>query len=239
MTDIDISELQAPGSMSPVRVCLIDDDKRILDKLGSAFESREEIELLGTATGVASGFELLAKCSPDIVLVDLGLLDGSGLEIIRHVHQHMPDAEAVVLTVFGDEAHVMRSIEAGATGYLTKDTQIEDIVRRLYSIRAGGSPISPVVARQLLNRFRMNDESSDQKEGAAQENMILSEREREVLNMVSKGFIQSEIAQLIGVSQNTVSTYVKRIYRKLSVNSKIGAVKKGKELGLINFERDQ
>lgn len=219
---------------APIRVCVIDDDTRIQAKLKTAIESRSELEFVGSAYGMHEGLSLLKTCSPQIALVDLGLGDGSGLEIIQYIHQHMPDCESLVLTVFGDESHVLASVEAGATGYLTKDTQIDDIVERLKLLRGGGSPISPVIARQLLRRFRKPEEAVK----ATEPDQTLSERETEVLEMVSKGFMQSEIAELMGVSVNTVSTYVKRIYKKLAVNSRLSAVRRARELGIIQYDRE-
>lgn len=227
------AELQTNRGDSPIRVCVIDDDTRIQAKLKAAIESRNELEFVGAAFGMAEGLELLKTCEPHVALVDLGLGDGSGLEIIRHIHQNMPDCESLVLTVFGDESHVLASVEAGATGYLTKDTQIEDIVERLKLLRGGGSPISPVIARQLLRRFRKSDNTPK----IAETDQTLSERETEVLEMVSKGFMQAEIADLMGVSVNTVSTYVKRIYKKLAVNSRLSAIHRARELGIINYDK--
>jgi DNA-binding NarL/FixJ family response regulator len=174
-----------------------------------------------------------------VVLVDLGLPDGSGLELIAHIHQHMPGCESMVLTVFGDESHVISSIEAGATGYLTKDTRTADILDRLKQLRAGGSPISPVIARRLLNRFRgvaTPDQLPTSKTAVNQEFTPLSEREQQVLEMVAKGFMQAEIADILGVSINTISTYIKRIYKKLAVNSRTSAVHRANALGLINLK---
>ncbi|MDH4396129.1 MAG: response regulator transcription factor [Limnobacter sp.] len=220
---------------TPIRVCIIDDDEKIRSALKEAFENCPELSLVGCATTVAEGFELLERTQPDIALIDLGLGPESGLTLIAHIHQHMPHCESLVFTVFGDEAHVITSIEAGATGYITKDTHISEIIKRLELMRQGGSPISPIIARQLLNRFRQNPMPGPQT-GAdkTQDSGLLSDREKEVLEMVSRGFMQSEIAEMMGVSTNTISTYVKRMYKKLAVNSRIGAINKARELGLIS-----
>lgn len=138
-----------------IRVLLVDDDELIQQALRQAIETHPELLLLGQAYTLNEAMAAVQQLQPDVVLVDLGLPDGSGLELIRHIHQHMPGCESMVLTVFGDESHVMSSIEAGATGYLTKDTRTNDILERLKQLRAGGSPISPVIARRLLNRFRV------------------------------------------------------------------------------------
>lgn len=222
-----------------IRVMLVDDDDRIQQALRVAIETHPELNLVGQAYTLKDAMAVVEELQPEVVLVDLGLPDGSGLELIAHIHQHMPGCESMVLTVFGDEAHVISSIEAGATGYLTKDTRTADILDRLKQLRAGGSPISPVIARRLLNRFRgvaTPDQLPTNKTAVNQEFTPLSEREQQVLEMVAKGFMQAEIADILGVSINTISTYIKRIYKKLAVNSRTSAVHRANALGLINLK---
>lgn len=222
-----------------IRVMLVDDDDRIQQALRLAIETHPELNLVGQAYTLKDAMAVVEELQPEVVLVDLGLPDGSGLELIAHIHQHMPGCESMVLTVFGDESHVISSIEAGATGYLTKDTRTADILDRLKQLRAGGSPISPVIARRLLNRFRgvaTPDQLPISKTAVNQEFTPLSEREQQVLEMVAKGFMQAEIADILGVSINTISTYIKRIYKKLAVNSRTSAVHRANALGLINLK---
>jgi DNA-binding NarL/FixJ family response regulator len=222
-----------------IRVMLVDDDDRIQQALRLAIETHPELHLVGQAYTLREAMAVVNELQPEVVLVDLGLPDGSGLELIAHIHQHMPGCESMVLTVFGDESHVISSIEAGATGYLTKDTRTADILDRLKQLRAGGSPISPVIARRLLNRFRgvsTPDQLPTSKATVNHAFTPLSEREQQVLEMVAKGFMQAEIADLLGVSINTISTYVKRIYKKLAVNSRTSAVHRANALGLINLK---
>lgn len=222
-----------------IRVMLVDDDERIQQALRLAIETHPELNLVGQAYTLKDAMAVVEELQPEVVLVDLGLPDGSGLELIAHIHQHMPGCESMVLTVFGDESHVISSIEAGATGYLTKDTRTADILDRLKQLRAGGSPISPVIARRLLNRFRgvaTPDQLPTSKTAMNQEFTPLSEREQQVLEMVAKGFMQAEIADILGVSINTISTYIKRIYKKLAVNSRTSAVHRANALGLINLK---
>ncbi|WP_370260607.1 response regulator [Limnobacter sp.] len=232
-----------PSTSAPIRVFVVDDDEQIQQALKRAIETHNELHWLGSAGTLQDALHALASTSPDVVLVDLGLPDGSGLELIAHIHQHLPNCESMVLTVFGDESHVISSIEAGATGYLTKDTRTAEILERLKQLRAGGSPISPVIARRLLKRFRQTTNALNTplppKPELDGKYPALSERELEVLEMVAKGFMQAEIAELLGVSVNTVSTYIKRIYRKLAVNSRTGAVHRASALGLISLRDSQ
>jgi DNA-binding NarL/FixJ family response regulator len=140
----------------------------------------------------------------------------------------------MVVTVFGDEAHVLASIEAGATGYLLKRSLSDTLAATVRELRAGGSPISPVIARQLLLRFKRGGEG-----GAGPASPVpiddggLSEREREVLLFIAKGFTVGEIADMLHLSAHTVATHVKHIYRKLAVHSRTEAVFEAGRMGLL------
>lgn len=221
-----------------IRVMLVDDDERIQDTLRSSMAKHPAFELVGQAYSLGDAYRVLQRVNPQVVLVDLGLPDGSGLELIGHIQKNLPNCESMVLTVLEDDYNVMRSIEAGATGYLTKDTHAHDILERVRQVNEGGSPISPMIARRLLNRLRGIKKSprNPSPSGDSGEFTPLSEREKQVLEMVAKGFMQAEIAEIMGVTVNTVSTYVKRIYKKLAVNSRTSAVHKANTLGLINLK---
>ncbi len=225
-----------------IRIFMVDDDPAVHSRLDKAIEAHPNIALIGRAFGVAEGIQGLAKCTPDVLLVDLGLPDGSGIELIEYVQKYLPNCESMVLTVLGDDAHILSSIEAGATGYLTKDTSAGEILDMLEQLRAGGSPISPMIARRLLHGFRNKLEQpaprriSQRTADDAKNYPALSEREQQVLEMVAKGFMQAEIAGIMGVSVNTVSTFIKRIYKKLAVTSRTSAVHRANALGLINLK---
>jgi DNA-binding NarL/FixJ family response regulator len=141
----------------------------------------------------------------------------------------------MVCTIFGDEPHVMRSIEAGARGYLLKDSAPQAILQEIRSLHAGGSPISPMIARQLLMRFRPPATAAAPDALPRDPRTALSGREREVLEYITKGYTAREIAELISVSHHTVLTYVRRIYAKLEVNSRAEAVYETRHLdGRVN-----
>jgi DNA-binding NarL/FixJ family response regulator len=138
-----------------------------------------------------------------------------------------------VVTIFGDEAHVVAAIEAGALGYLLKDGTPDYIAGSILDMLAGGSPISPPIARYLLKRFR----SLETTPGTPPVRLPrLSEREREVLGLIVKGFSYAEIARLLGVSAHTVTTHVRSIYGKLEVHSRGEAVYEALQLGLVKIE---
>ena len=139
--------------MTPFSVLIVEDQARFRDAFTHALGSVPDIELLGIAPDLPQGRRMFDQLQPDVLLVDLDLPGGSGIELIRHAAQTRPQCEVMVISVFGDEQHVVASIEAGATGYLLKDSLALDLPGQLRSLRAGGSPISPVIARRLLVRL--------------------------------------------------------------------------------------
>jgi DNA-binding NarL/FixJ family response regulator len=213
--------------MDTVSVLIVEDDERFRAAFASVIGAAADLRLVGTAADLPQGLLLLRELRPDVLLVDLGLPSGSGIELIRYAHAHLPATDVMVVSVFGDEPHVMASLEAGATGYLLKDTHPADLAEQIRTLHAGGSPISPVIARQLL--VRLAPEPTPAPEGDA----LLSPQERQVLTYSAKGFSFEEIARMLGVSRHTVMTYVKRSYRKLQVHSKTEAIYEARKLGLV------
>lgn len=218
---------------APISVLIVEDDARFRTAFEQAVTRAADMTLSGSAGDLAGGLQLL-QLRPDVLLVDLELPDGSGMELIREAAHSLPHCDVMVVTIFGDEQHVLSSIEAGATGYLLKDMPAEQLVQQIRVIRAGGSPISPIIARQLLIRFAAPASApADPATAPAADNPTLSERETHVLALAAKGYSYDEIAGLLKVSHHTVQTYVKRIYRKLQVNSKIEALSEARRLSLI------
>jgi DNA-binding NarL/FixJ family response regulator len=195
-----------------IRVAVVEDDARFRAAFAAAIEGSTDLSLQAQASTLQEGLALLAGTAPDVLLVDLGLPDGSGVELIKAARVAWPSCDIMVSSVFGDESHVLLSIEA------------ERIVEQIRSLRAGGSPISPLIARQVLARLRPPT--------AASAETSLSARETEVLNYITKGFSYDDIVRLLQVSRPTVLTYVRRIYAKLQVNSKTEAVYEARKLGL-------
>ena len=215
--------------MPSISVLIVEDDERFRAGFAAVVEEAADLTLVGCAADLPEGLALLAAQRPDVLLVDLGLPSGSGLALIRHAHQHLPDTDVMVVSVFGDEPHVMASLEAGATGYLLKDTRPADLAEQIRALRAGGSPISPVIARQLLLRLAPDPAPAPSAKGDS----LLSPQELQVLTLSAKGFSFEEIARMLSVSRHTVMTYVKRIYRKLQVHSKTEAIYEARKLGWV------
>jgi DNA-binding NarL/FixJ family response regulator len=220
----------------PIHVAIVEDDPDFSNALSLVVENAPDMRLAATAATQAQGLSMLAGPPADVLLVDLGLPDGSGIEVIRAAARHWPSCSIMVSTNFGDETHVMRSIEAGAAGYLLKDSSPSKMADEIRSLANGGSPISPIIARQILARFRLKPAAPAHEQAATHGEEApapLSQREKEVLDYITKGFTVHEIAGLMGLSHFTVRTFVRRIYSKLKVSSKAEAIFEARTQGLL------
>jgi DNA-binding NarL/FixJ family response regulator len=226
-----------PATPAPlIRVALVEDDVEFHSSLRNAVGAAPDMTLLWIASTRAQGLRALADGVVDVLIVDLGLPDGSGIDVIRAAHLKWPECGIMVNTAFGDEMHVMNSIEAGAAGYLLKDSSADSVAAEIRSIHHGGSPISPLIARQILMRFQNPEKPVAPLRAQAAESAraVLSPREREVLAFITKGFTSDEIAGLMSVSRHTVLTFVRRIYKKLVVSSKAEAIYEARLQGLLD-----
>jgi DNA-binding NarL/FixJ family response regulator len=170
----------------------------------------------------------LERARPDVLLVDLGLPDGNGLDVVREVANRWPSVLIMVITIFGDETRVVGAIKAGASGYLLKDDAAEGIGAAIHQLLEGGAPISPGIARHLIRQLRPSNAQA-----AGNAVIKLSAREHEVLTLASKGYNYAETAALLGLTPSTVGSYTKTIYEKLAVGSRSEAVYEATRLGLI------
>lgn len=218
---------------APTRILVVDDDDAFRESVCAAIARDAGMVLAAQGHSVAAARAAIADGDFDVALIDLGLPDGNGIDLIREISRTLPDADVMVVTVFGDEAHVLASIEAGATGYLLKRSLTDTLGETVRELRAGGSPISPVIARQLLQRFKRDTPEWPQTAAAVVDDGGLSEREREVLLFIAKGFTVGEIANMLHLSAHTVATHVKHIYRKLAVHSRTEAVFEAGRMGLL------
>ena len=211
-----------------IRVAIIEDDPVMRGLLSSAIEQEEGMLLTATAANVAEASGMIEAGGYDVLLCDLGLPDGSGISLIRKEALTGRDTDILVITIFANQNKVLDAIRAGARGYLLKDERIEDCIDAVREIRRGGSPISPIIARQLLGQVRPEPDKA-----AMMMASPLSEREFEVLNLLSRGFSNAECADVLTVSPNTIGTHVKNIYRKLEVNSRAEALFEASSQGIL------
>jgi DNA-binding NarL/FixJ family response regulator len=226
------------------RVLVVEDDPSMREFFAASVSRCPELELAGAVGSVADARAWLEDDDHllDVLLTDLGLPDGSGLEVIRLVTQLHPRCEPLVISLFGDEDNVLASIEAGALGYIHKDSAPDDIAQTILEMRAGASPVSPMIARKVLAKYagqRVPAAPARPEKNAAATHReeapvpLLSPREYDVLMLISRGFSYSEIARLQSVSVHTVQTHIKNLYSKLSVHSKSEAVFEASRLGLL------
>lgn len=216
----------------PIEVAIVEDDPVLRERYAELVSRAPDMRISWAVATVTGAMHRLAHGAPDVLLVDLGLPDGSGLAVIASAHERYPACELLVVSMFGDEENVVAAIEAGASGYLLKDALADSFLSTLRELLAGGSPISPSIARILLHRARLSRSSAPIRSAGGVE---LADRELEILGLVAKGFNFIEVSRLLRISNNTVKTHIYRIYRKLAVHSRGEAVFEAKKLGLLDF----
>lgn len=228
------------------RVLIVEDDSQMRDFFAASVQRSPSLAIARSVATVTDAIAVLSDASQvvDVLLTDLGLPDGSGLEVIRYARRSHPDCEALVISMFGDEDNVLASIEAGALGYIHKDAAPDDIAKTILEMKAGASPISPMIARRVLFKYRamqtdaaiapaLSTYGAVKSEAIDSAKSLLSRREQEVLELVSRGFSYSEIAELKNLSVHTIQTHIKSLYGKLEVHSKMEAVLEATRMGLL------
>jgi len=217
-----------------VRVALVEDDPEARTRLQASIAADPSLELVNSYTTGAEALAGLESHAPDVLLVDLGLPDIPGLDIVRRVAGRYPQCDILVVTIFGDHSHVLAALQAGARGYLLKGGATRDIALGIHDLRNGGSPLSPAIARQVLDRLQSAGTPAPGAEAESDpDESKLSAREAEILNAISRGFTYAETARMFGIGPATVHTYLKRVYRKLQVHSKTEAVFEASRRGLL------
>jgi len=204
------------ASLEPVTVALVEDDDEARKRLVASISSDPSLKLVGEFATGTEALAGLAAGAPDVFLIDLGLPDMPGMQVVKRVADRFPACDILVVTVFGDEESIIGALEAGARGYLLKGALEHDIAEDIRHLRNGGSPLSPVIARQVLKRLVPAK--------AAAMDALLTPRETEILNAIARGFSYAETAGLLHLSVQTVHSHLKNIYRKLAVHSKTEAV---------------
>lgn len=222
------------------KIVFVEDDAAFAALLVSAVAESSDMHLLGSAGDVKAGSDLLRSTQADVLLVDLGLPDGSGLQLIEQARVCWPGCEIMVISVFGDKTSILSAIAAGASGYLLKDSTKLQVAEEIRTLLAGGSAISPSIARELLNHVRQVEGvststfmSTRAAGPVAEPPIVLTQRQYEVLVLVNKGLTCREIATVMSLSVHTVRTYVKRAYQKLQVTSKSEALYELQRAGTV------
>ena len=233
------------------RVLIVEDDVPTRDFFADSVSRCDQLSLVADVGTCEEARVLLedAALGIDILLTDLALPDGNGLDLIRLAGRARPACEALVISMFGDEDSVLSSVEAGALGYIQKDFTPANIALTILEMKAGASPISPMIARRVLAKYRALHSSGEREPqppkadaltASAPElpasgpgRALLSTREQEVLELIARGFSYAEISKLKSVSVHTIQSHIKNLYTKLAVHSKSEAVYEATRLGLL------
>ncbi|WP_233610238.1 response regulator transcription factor [Corallococcus sp. AB049A] len=233
-----------------MRVFVVEDQTKILKNQLRLFEGHPDIDIVGTALSGEAALVEVEREQPDVLLLDLGLPRMSGIDVTREVKARFPKVEILIFTIFDEEDKVLEAVKAGASGYLLKGATVDKIVEAIKEVRAGGTVIQPNLARRLLRHFRVEPDTAPvpteplpvtesapaSDEASAHEPLLkpLSDREREILQLIAKGVSNSEAARLLSLSKATIRTHLEHIYRKLEVTNRVEAVTEGIRKGLIS-----
>jgi DNA-binding NarL/FixJ family response regulator len=204
---------------SPIRVALVDDDDDIRAGFAHQINRSRDFHLAGSFSGAESALTGLPCCKPDVVLMDINLPGMNGMECVRRLKLQMPDVQFIMLTVYQDSNRLINSLKAGASGYLLKRTAPAKLLDAIREVCAGGSPMTPEMARRVVQHFQSPASSG-------QSLPPLSPRETDVLNQLSMGFTYKEIADHLQIGLGTLQGYISTVYDKLRVHSRTEAVLK-------------
>lgn len=205
-----------------IRVSIVEDDRRVRDSLSLLVRHSPDCALVSAHASAEHFLEHVATESAEVVLMDINLPGMSGVECVRRLkrmERPNPLPEVVMLTVYEESHQIFDALQAGASGYLLKRSTSDEILGAILSVKAGGAPMSSYIARKVVQSFQQAGPSSEESEN-------LSRREEEILGYVAKGYINKEIAELSGLSVETVRSYLKNIYKKLHVRSRTAAAMK-------------
>jgi DNA-binding NarL/FixJ family response regulator len=202
-----------------IAVYIVEDDASAREILADWLSHAGGFKCVGAHGSVEQALEHLPAEKPSVVLMDINLPGMSGIEGVRRLKPLLPDAQFLMLTVYEDADHVFEALEAGAMGYLLKQTPRSELLASIKNVYAGGSPMTSNIARRVVQAFHRQD-------ATLPESAKLSQREREVLELLARGYLYKEIMDSLNVSRGTVNTYVRRTYEKLHVRSRSQAVAK-------------
>jgi len=175
--------------------------------------------------GVRAALAALEETRPDVALIDIGLPDGSGIDLLREIRRTCPATLCVITTVLGDDANIVAALSVGANGYLLKEQAPDRIIRQMAQLADGIPALSPSIARRIMEHFRLTGP-------VANEELTLTARERQVLGFISRGLRNVDVAQQLGLGEATVASHIKAIYRKLGISSRAEASWHATRMGL-------
>ena len=202
-----------------ISVSIVEDNEQLRSTLARVIGRSEGFRCVSQYASAEAALEGLRKDKPEVVLMDINLPGINGVECVRQLKQLLPNTQAVMLTVYEDTENIFSALAAGAAGYMLKRTKTPELLEAIREVHRGGSPMTTHIARMVTRSFLKTGPS-------APPTTNLSEREQEVLDCLSQGFLYKEIAEKLGISYETVHTYIRRIYEKLQVRTRTEAVAK-------------
>ena len=201
--------------VSKMRLLLVDDHTVVRQGLRRILESDDEIEIAGEASDGRTAVEMARRLQPQVVVMDIALPELNGIEATRQIAKRVDGAKVLILTMHADDVYVRQALKAGARGYLLKDSEDLDLLKAVKVIGSGGSFFSPVVSKVLLEGY-LGDAAGQQVEDDLS---LLTDREREVLQLIAEGKTNKEVAVSLQVSVNTVETHRKHLMEKLDLHN--------------------
>jgi len=202
-----------------IRIAIVEDDEKIRSSLVVLIEGTFGLRCVGAYENAEAALRDIPNKEPDVVLVDINLPVMQGIELVHRLKQSHAKMQFIMLTVYEDTQKIFDSLAAGAVGYLLKMTPPDEIISAIRDVRAGGSPMSPQIARKVVQSFHQVKSNADHL-------VKLTRREEEILNLLSKGFLYKEIGEQLFISSDTVHNHIRHIYEKLQVHSRTEAVVK-------------
>jgi DNA-binding NarL/FixJ family response regulator len=204
----------------PIRIAIVEDNDEIRGSLERVVGRTPALEFAGSCATGESALESLPQWKPEVVIMDIGLPDISGIECTARLKAVLPDVQVLILTVYGDNERVFQALEAGASGYLLKRSSPAEILQAIADVHGGGAPMTGEIARKVVQSFRKPTNS------ATSDGEKLTPREEEVLDLLAQGYVTKEIAEKLAISFDTVRFHLKHIYSKLHVRSRAEAIVK-------------
>jgi DNA-binding NarL/FixJ family response regulator len=204
-----------------IRVAIVEDDAVIRRSLSQIVSEARGLSCVAACATAEEGLKRLPHLMPDVVLMDINLPQMSGIECVRRLRDVLPKTQVLMLTVYEDSDSIYRALRAGASGYLLKRSEPEQLLEAIHDVLLGGSPMTSQIARKVVQAFRISSEAENL-------SMKLTERESEILDFLVKGYANKELAEKLGVGVPTVRSHLRNIYEKLHVHSRTEAVAKYK-----------
>jgi DNA-binding NarL/FixJ family response regulator len=215
--------MNATGNKN-LRVIIFDDNKNVRESVAMLLSTTENMQLSAAFESCKNLLQQIELTNPDVVLMDIDMPALNGIEAVKQLRTKFPDLPVLMLTGFEDDEKVFASICAGANGYILKNAKMDSLIQSIEDVYKGGAPMTPVIARKVLNQFARAQPAK--KSAAKNENYNLSGREIDVLQLLVKGHSYKMIADELHISYETVHSHIRRIYQKLQVNSVGEAVSK-------------